>query len=120
MSILPELERFYSTLSSLALKLGGPRVLAECDGRMRWPNRGVYFFFEPGEHRAAPNGEQLRIVRVGTHAVSAGSQTTLWTRLKQHRGTGMPGDPPGRGNHRGSIFRRHVGTALLGAGRHVG
>jgi hypothetical protein len=30
----------------------------------------------------------LRVTRVGTHAVSAGSSTSLWDRLKQHYGTG--------------------------------
>jgi hypothetical protein len=65
----------------------------------------VYFFFEPGEVR--PNGAP-RLVRVGTHAVSAGSGTTLWNRLSQHRGS-----TSGGGNHRGSVFRLHVGGALL-------
>ncbi|ULH18226.1 hypothetical protein MF271_22420 (plasmid) [Deinococcus sp. KNUC1210] len=45
---------------------------------------------------------------MGTHAVSAGSKTTLWQRLSAHRGTATTGG----GNHRGSIFRLHVGTAL--------
>jgi hypothetical protein len=48
-------------------------------------------------------------VRVGTHALKAGSQTTLWKRLSQHRGTARAGG----GNHRGSIFRLIVGTALI-------
>jgi len=46
-------------------------------------------------------------VRVGTHAVSSGSATTLWNRLRTHRGSG-----DGRGNHRASIFRFHSGDAL--------
>ena len=49
-----------------------------------------------------------RIVRVGTHAVSANAVSTLWGRLRTHLGTRT-----GSGNHRGSIFRRHVGAALL-------
>ncbi len=49
-----------------------------------------------------------RVVRVGTHAVSVGSKTKLWTRLSTHRGT-----TSGGGNHRGSIFRLWVGKALL-------
>jgi len=73
------------------------------------PRRGVYFFFEPGENRGS--GAGLRVVRVGTHAVSKGSGTTLSTRLRTHRGT-----LSGGGNHRGSIFRLHVGTALLARG----
>ena len=75
--------------------------------------RGVYFFFEPGELREG-SGE-MRVVRVGTHALQAKSQTTLWTRLSQHRGS-RAGRRPGGGNHRGSIFRLLVGTALIGKG----
>ena len=64
------------------------------------------------------DGSTPRVVRVGTHAVSARSRTTLWQRLKQHKGKGGVGVVDG-GNHRGSVFRRHVGTALIGAGRAV-
>jgi hypothetical protein len=75
---------------------------------MEWPGRGVYFFREPGEHRS-DTGEGPRIVRVGTHALKAGSSTKLWTRLSQHRGQPSTGG----GNHRGSIFRLIVGAALI-------
>lgn len=85
--------------------------MGSCSGRIRWPRRGVYFIFEPGEQR--PNG-LARVVRVGTHAVSAGSKTTLWNRLKQH--IGNVSGPEAGGNHRGSVFRRHVGAALLASG----
>lgn len=78
-------------------------------GGWNGPRRGVYFFFEPGEIRGVGTG--LRVVRVGTHAVSAGSGTTLWDRLRTHRGA-----MEGGGNHRGSIFRLHLGTALLDRG----
>lgn len=115
-----DLDRFYQALGKLATQLGGVRHLADCDRRTGWPDRGVYFFFEPGEFRAPPSQQQLRVVRVGTHAVSAGSKATLWSRLKQHRGNGKPGEAPGGGNHRGSIFRRHLGVALLRAGRFDG
>jgi hypothetical protein len=113
------LDRLYSILDGVRRR-SGIRRLADCGGGMGWPRRGLYFFFEPGEHRAAPNGGAMRVVRVGTHAVSAGSKTTLWDRLRQHRGTGTPGGQPSGGNHRGSIFRKHVGAALLGAGRYAG
>ncbi len=72
--------------------------------------RGVYFFFDPFEARRE-SGVGLRVVRVGTHALTSGSGSTLRQRLGQHRG----GDS-GRGNHRGSIFRRLVGQALLEQG----
>jgi len=90
--------------------VGGPRRLRDCGGRDAWPERGVYFFFEEGETRE--DGESPRVVRVGTHALSRSSRTTLWKRLAQHRGT-LSGSRAGGGNHRGSIFRHHVGTALL-------
>ena len=87
--------------------MGGPRRLLSCDGRFSWPQRGVYFFMEDGEARS-DSGQGPRIVRVGTHALKAQSSTTLWKRLSQHKGR----EKSGRGNHRGSIFRLIVGTAL--------
>jgi hypothetical protein len=62
---------------------------------------------EGGEMRS-DSGVGPRIVRVGTHALKAGSTTRLWTRLSQHRGQASNGG----GNHRGSIFRLIVGSAL--------
>jgi hypothetical protein len=109
-SHLGNLNRFYSLMDSLREQLGGYRYLAGCRGKTRWPRRGLYFFLEEGESRST--GAGLRIVRVGTHALTATSKTTLWNRLSQHRGTL---EPLG-GNHRGSIFRLHVGEALLRSG----
>jgi hypothetical protein len=63
-----------------------------------------------------PGAPEQRVVRVGTHAVSAGSKTTLWQRLKQHQGYGGDGSVA-VGNHRGSVFRHHVGLALIRSGR---
>jgi hypothetical protein len=54
----------------------------------------------------------MRVVRVGTHALKRNSSTTLWDRLRAHRGT-LDGERAGGGNHRGSIFRLHVGNAIL-------
>jgi hypothetical protein len=94
-------------LSAVETKCGGMGVLGNCNGRMSWPRRGVYFFFEPCELRAG-TGTGLRVVRVGTHAVSRRSKSTLWGRLSQHRGKA---DGAG-GNHRGSVFRLLLGAAL--------
>lgn len=102
---------FYQLLDDLERKNGGKRCLKNCDGYLPWPVRGVYFFFEPGEMRTT-SGEGLRCVRVGTHALKENSNTTLWRRLRQHRGT-IAGRNPGGGNHRKSVFRHHVGTALM-------
>ncbi len=107
-SRVSQLERFYNLLERLDDGIGGKRTLDSCDGRMEWPNRGVYFFFESGEERS-DTGSGPRVVRVGTHALKTGSGTTLWKRLSQHKGTVRTGG----GNHRGSIFRLIVGTALI-------
>jgi hypothetical protein len=105
---LTDLRRFYALMDDLARRTGGPRFLAECSGRMPWPQRGVYFFMEPGEVRRETGGGP-RIVRVGTHALKDQSRTTLWKRLSQHKGQARSGG----GNHRGSIFRLLVGASLL-------
>ncbi|MBK0399062.1 hypothetical protein H0I76_07665 [Limibaculum sp. M0105] len=111
---LEDLRRFYALMDELERRVGGKRILAECHGRLSWPERGVYFFFEEGEDRSG-SGRGPRVVRVGTHALKAGSGTTLWKRLSQHRGQARSGG----GNHRGSIFRLIVGTALMARDGHV-
>jgi hypothetical protein len=100
------LNEFYSILDEAKRRQGGPLSLSQCNGAMNWPDRGVYFFFEPGENRA-DSSSSPRVVRVGTHAVSRGSKATLWKRLRQHLGT-----RDGGGNHRGSVFRLLVGAAI--------
>lgn len=98
--------RFYQLLDRIEERSGGARLLVECTGRIGWPQRGVYFFFERGERRSR-SGSGGRVVRVGTHGLKVGSRSTLWGRLAQHAGTRA-----GVGNHRGSIFRLLVGVAL--------
>jgi hypothetical protein len=110
MSRADDTTRFYELLDTLAKRTSGPRQLHECTSRSGWPSHGVYFFFEPGETRR--DSDAPRCVRVGTHALRPTSRTTLWKRLSQHRGQ-VGGRNPGTGNHRGSVFRQHVGTALL-------
>jgi hypothetical protein len=106
------LERFYEGVAILELAQGGRRTLSECDGHMNWPRRGIYLFFENSEFRE--DGVTPRVTRVGTHAIGP-SKSTLWGRLLQHKGN-VGGATPGGGNHRGSVFRLHVGTAVLAAG----
>lgn len=101
--------RFYEEVGRLAQVLGGPRRLANSSAGDGWPTRGLYLFFEEGEVRR--DGSH-RITRIGTHALRQQSKTTLWGRLAQHRGQ-VSGRNPGGGNHRGSIFRLHVGAALI-------
>ena len=105
---LADLQRFYELMAELDSCIEGKHLLRDCHGRMNWPMRGVYFFFEDGEVRGQ-SGNGPRVVRVGTHALKSGSRTSLWKRLSQHKGVALSGG----GNHRGSIFRLIVGTALL-------
>ena len=104
MARIDDLNRLYGILDGLRERVGGYRYLRDCTGRGGWPQRGVYFFFESGEFR--DDGRTWRVTRVGTHAISADSTTTLWSRLKTHRG-----HMDGTGNHRGSIFRKRIGEA---------
>jgi hypothetical protein len=99
----------YDLLDDARRRCGGFRYLRDANTR-DLPDQGVYFFFDDCEPRGDGGGP--RVVRVGTHAVSVGSRQTLAKRLRQHRGT-VGGTSPGGGNHRGSVFRRHVGAALI-------
>lgn len=105
MSRRADLNSLYEILGGLRQKIGGYRRLYDCTGKSGWPARGLYFFFEDGEFRE--DQKTLRVVRIGTHAITATSRTTLWNRLRTHRGHADLG-----GNHRGSIFRRRIGEAL--------
>ena len=108
---LEHLRRFYDIVATLERDSRTPSV-----GRMPWAHgldatRHLYFFMEEGERRT-DTGNGLRIVRVGTHALKAGSRTALWHRLSQHKGQ----ERSGGGNHRGSIFRLLVGSTLMKPG----
>jgi hypothetical protein len=105
----PDADRFYRALGHLADIWSGPRYLRDSRTAGGWPRQGVYFFFEQGEIRG--DGSD-RVVRVGSHALTATSQATLWGRLRQHRGP-LAGRHAGGGNHRASVFRRHVGAAII-------
>lgn len=110
MSRHADLDRLYALLGDLEAKVEGKQRLADCIGYMDWPERGVYFFFAPNETRDST--DQLRLTRIGTHAVSTGSGTSLWNRLRTHRGANS-GTYEGGGNHRGSVFRKRVGEAMI-------
>lgn len=60
---------------------------------------GIYLFYETGETIAHCDQMLDRIVRVGTHKVENGFRQ----RVRQHF----------RNNKNGSVFRRHLGGALL-------
>jgi hypothetical protein len=102
-------DEFYRIMDELAARLSGPRRLGDPAARSGCPPQGLYFFYEDGENRA--DGGH-RVVRVGTHALTVTSKATLWGRLSQHRGQ-LTGRNPGGGDHRASVFRRHVDAALI-------
>ncbi len=105
---LLDLKRFYIIMEKLEKKNIQKKQLSNSNGRQKWHNRGVYFFFESNQRRS-DSGDGLRVTRVGTHALKDNSKTTLWNRLSQHKGTVKSGG----GNHRGSIFRLLVGAAII-------
>jgi len=105
-----DLNRLYDLLTELKNNVGGKQRLGDCTGYMDWPERGVYFVFSHDERR--DRGDQHRLTRIGTHAVSTGSGTSLWNRLRTHRGANS-GTYGGGGNHRGSVFRKRVGESLI-------
>ena len=74
---LIKIRDFYDILQELEERLGGKRQLRNCNGKMNWPKRGVYFFFENGEKRTRKN--ELRVVRIGTHALkyNSGANTRI-------------------------------------------
>jgi hypothetical protein len=108
--LLLQFSKFYACMRDLYVGQQGGRILGEATGKMAWPSRGVYFLLEPNENLAMSKFRPLekRVTRIGTHAVSRGSKATLWNRLSTHRGV-----IAGSGNHRSSIFRLHVGAALM-------
>ncbi|MBF0185927.1 MAG: hypothetical protein HQM06_16280 [Magnetococcales bacterium] len=97
--------QFYHLLSLLESLPNQGVQLSQLPSSKNIPFQGVYFFREPGE---LVFKEIPRIVRVGTHAISSGSKSSLHERLKAHLGS-----KTGSGNHRGSVFRKHLGHALL-------
>ena len=108
MSRLHDIQEFYGLLDNLEEKIQGAQMFSELGREKIFPMRGVYFIFGTGEIRSN-SGIGPRIVRVGTHALTTGSRSTLRQRLSAHRGRDrVPG-----GNHRGSIFRLLVGDALF-------
>lgn len=97
--------RSYEMFAQLAERMGLHKlsdILAE-----ELPKQGVYFFFDDREPTTFSTSIP-RLVRIGTHGVSAGSVATLRNRLRTHLGTRA-----GAGNHRASVFRLHVGRAII-------
>lgn len=69
------------------------------------PSDGIYFFFERGEYVSLGGRTVDRVVRVGTHREDA----RFPARIRQHYGNKHSLG----GNKNGSVFRKHLGGALL-------
>src|ERR1700684_3027805 len=95
------LDATYRVIRQLEKKFGLRKLPDVLENKM--PDSGVYLFFDEREKRLK-NIDQLRVVRVGTHGVAAGSKASLRNRMRTHFGT-----ISGEGNHRSSIFRLHTG-----------
>jgi hypothetical protein len=99
------LARFYSLLDRLEQTLAGARTLAQWLRALGLAKQRR-LFRESGEGRT-DTGKGQRVVRVGTHALKAGSGTKLWTRLSQHKGQ------PGTGSGKSPLLRSvQIGTSL--------
>jgi hypothetical protein len=129
-----DLSRFYDALDEIRNHVGGFRFLRDCTARTGWPTRGLYFFFEEGEYREG--SDSLRVVRVGTHALTDTSRTKLWSRLSTHRGhadgrgqssridlqeaswtsNSEQGRPPRRRNLMPDVGRRQYGLSIYSRG----
>lgn len=69
------------------------------------PENGIYVFFEKGETVRLENAIENRVVRIGTHR----KDNRFRNRIRQHYGNiNSLG-----GNKNGSVFRKHLGGALL-------
>lgn len=69
------------------------------------PSNGIYLFFEQSETVTLNESRHDRIVRVGTHK----SDGRFPTRIYQHYGVRSSFN----GNKNGSVFRKHLGGALM-------
>jgi len=58
-----DIVRLYELLAEVNQRRGAPLCLRACDGRMSWPNRGVFFFFERERRAAAAQRGQRRQLR---------------------------------------------------------
>lgn len=107
-----DLLRFYSLINQLENRIGQKYSLMSSENTLKKMGEGVYFLFEAGETRS-DFGTSLRIVKAGANLVDGPYPSdTLWKRLRQHRGT-IAGVYTGGGDHRQSVLRYYVGTALL-------
>jgi len=104
-----DIDHFYELIDALENRIGGKRTFNTLAEPWVIPKRGVYFFFEDGEKRGR---SRERVVRVGTHGLTRNSKSSLWDRLKQHRGNTKSPEKWG-GSRKSSVFRYEVGLAII-------
>ena len=78
-----DIECFYELMARLNERVGGPHLIKDFASVVPPTAKGVYFIFESGEVRSGQSN-QPRVVRVGTHGLTARSRSTIWTRLFEH------------------------------------
>lgn len=105
------LEELYSHLSLLQTSQPSTYSFRDFLKAVPIPSRGLYLFFEFDQQRLT-SPEAMRIVRVGTHAVSRESKSTLRGRLRSHLGA-----TSGSGSHRSSVMRLHIGKSMVARDR---
>ena len=71
----------------------------------RLPQDGIYFFFEAGEIVEVDGDVRDRVARVGTHRVDGRFQSRIRQHFGRVRSLG--------GNKNSSVFRKHLGAALM-------
>jgi len=103
-----DLDVFYHLLNCIE-NVAGPGVKLHEIYRKTTPEKGLYFFFEEGEFR-----DKSIIPRVVKVESSFGNKEnlTLYQQLLLHRGN-ISGKFAGGGNHRSSLLRKYIGTALI-------
>ncbi len=106
-----DLDYLHELLGELEKAIGGKRTLKDPDSCNNLPRFGIYIFFSAKEKREL--GRENRIVRIGTHAVNSQSKRTLRDRLREHQGNITKRGRRDGGSHRGSVFRKLVGFALI-------
>lgn len=102
-----DINHFYKLLQTIGNNAGMIR-LPDIERRLV-PSVGMCFYFEEGQYRES--GTELRVVRI-EHNHQRKDKMTLFDCLLQHRGTSS-GPYKGGGNHRNSLFRNYVGTAIM-------
>lgn len=88
------------TLMETIYSLLGTLQVYDCSYKSsNLPDNGIYFFYEEGEYCKINSKVMERIVRIGTHK----SDNRFRDRIRNHY----------RGNKNSSVFRTHIGSAII-------